>query len=267
MADRDRILVFIPAYRCAPQIVRVLEQFREPSVHERFDEILVLDNCSPDNTVQAAVDQARRQAIGKITVARNRDNYGLGGSHKAAFNHAIRHGFTHIVVLHGDDQGAIRDALPVFDSGQHRAYDCCLGARFHPQARIQGYSSVRVIGNRVFNGLFSAVAGRRLFDLGSGLNIYQVQGLASGYWKRFHDNLMFNYCMILAHVQRRDRVQFFPISWREDDQVSNVKLFSQARRTLSILARFVRDRQAFMTHEFRDARQEAYEFNSVAERL
>ena len=267
MADRDRILVFVPAYRCAPQIVRVIDQFRDPAVHGRFDEILVLDNRSPDDTAQAAIDRARELSIGKVTVARNRDNYGLGGSHKAAFGHAIRNGFTHVVVLHGDDQGSIRDALPLLEAGQHRAYDCCLGARFHPRARIEGYSSVRILGNHVFNGLFSAATGRHLMDLGSGLNVYQVRALSSRYWQRFHDNLMFNYCMILAHVQRRDRVRFFPISWREDDQVSNVKLASQARRTLGILARFVRGRQAFMTHEFRDTPRESYEFDPIAERL
>lgn len=267
MTEHDRILVFIPAYRCAPQVVRVLQQFQDPAVHGRFEKILVLDNVSPDDTAQAAIRQARELALGKVTVARNRDNYGLGGSHKAAFGYAVAHGFTHLVVLHGDDQGAIRDLLPVLDAGEHRTHDCCLGARFHPLARIQRYSPVRVLGNRVFNGLFSAAAGQRLHDLGSGLNLYRVESLASRYWLRFHDNLMFNYCMILAHIQRRDRLLFFPITWREDDQVSNVKLFSQARRTLGVLARFARSRRAFMEHEFRDTPRAAYEFDALAERL
>jgi glycosyltransferase involved in cell wall biosynthesis len=264
MTDSDRILVFIPAYRCAPQIVRVLDQFADPTLHERFDEILVIDNRSPDDTAEAAVERARSLGTGRMSVARNVDNFGLGGSHKSAFTYALANAFSHVLVLHGDDQGDIRDALPVLDAGEHRHYDCCLGARFHPRARIQGYSPLRVAGNHVFNGLFSLGSGRRLYDLGSGLNLYRVEPLADRYWLRFPDNLMFNYCMILAHVHRGDRIRFFPISWREEDQLSNVKLVSQATRTLGILASYVVSRRRFLERELREEPRQAYEFEILA---
>ncbi len=225
MANSDRILVFIPAYRCAPQIVRVLQQFAESTIYSRFAEILVLDNVSPDNTVEAAIQRARLLSLRKITVARNHLNYGLGGSHKAAFSYAIRNDFSHILVLHGDDQGDIRDIMPILEKEDHHTFDCCLGARFHPHARIYGYSLLRRFGNQVFNCLFSLSVGQRLYDLGSGLNLYKTSALKTRYWETFHDNLMFNYNMVLAHVQRGDHITFFPISWREEDQISNVKLF------------------------------------------
>jgi glycosyltransferase involved in cell wall biosynthesis len=261
----DKILVFIPAYRCEAQIVRVLKQFVQPEVAQRFAQIMVIDNRSPDNTLQAALTAARSLHLGKVAVVRNRDNYGLGGSHKAAFTYAIENGFSHVVVLHGDDQGDIRDLLPVLDQGWHRQHDACLGARFMRQSRLNGYSRFRIFGNVVFNALFSLGTRRRLYDLGSGLNIYQVSPLASAWWKPFHDNLMFNYCMILAHAARRDNIRFFPISWREDDQISNVKLASQAKKTLGILWRYVRDRHGFMSHEFRETPRSEYRFDVIGE--
>ena len=48
-----------------------------------------------------------------IKVLKNRENYGLGGSHKVAFNYAIENNFDYIIVLHGDDQGSISDMIPV----------------------------------------------------------------------------------------------------------------------------------------------------------
>jgi hypothetical protein len=60
---------------------------------------------------------------------------------------------------------------------------------------------------------------------------------------------------------------FFPISWREDDQVSNVQLFSQARRTLAILGRFFLNRRTFIGHDFRDTRPSEYRFDLLAEAL
>jgi hypothetical protein len=78
---------------------------------------------------------------------------------------------------------------------------------------------------------------------------------------------MFNYCMILAHALRRDSVHFFPISWREDDQVSNVKLLSQARRTLGILWRYVVAKRHFLQYEFRSVPRAQYLFDVVEENL
>ena len=49
----DKILAFIPCYNCAPQIGRVLQQFRGP-VAARIHEVLVLDNGSRDDSVARA---------------------------------------------------------------------------------------------------------------------------------------------------------------------------------------------------------------------
>ncbi|MES2933327.1 MAG: glycosyltransferase family 2 protein [Pseudomonadota bacterium] len=267
----DKILVFIPAYQCAAQISRVLMQFSKPAIADRFAQIIVVDNQSQDATLEIAVATAKLLNLNKIAVVRNQDNYGLGGSHKAAFQYAIAHEFTHVVVLHGDDQGDIGDLMPVLDRHWLHQYDVCLGARFMPGAKLEGYSRFRIFGNIVFNRLFSVAAGRRLYDLGSGLNMYAIPALSSAYWLKFHDNLMFNYCMILAHAIRSDNSHFFPISWREDDQISNVKLASQARRTLGILWRYmwakIRAKNQFLSHEFRSVGRTAYPFDVIAEGL
>jgi dolichol-phosphate mannosyltransferase len=138
----DRILVFIPCYNCERQIGRVLRQFQEIS-NDIVHEILIVDNRSQDRTVDAAV--AALSSIGPVpaSVVRNAENYGLGGSHKAAFAYAAQRGHSHVLVLHGDDQGRIDDAVPVLHAGDHRRFDACLGARFMRGSRLIGYSRFR----------------------------------------------------------------------------------------------------------------------------
>ena len=258
----DRILVFIPAYNCAPQIGRVLAQF-DAVPPGWFHEILVLDNGSKDGTREAAMAAARSVKACPVTIARNRDNYNLGGSHKAAFAYAASQSCTHVVVLHGDDQGHISDLLPVLERGDHRSYDACLGARFARGSRLQGYSRFRIFGNRVFNALFSAMLRHRVADLGSGLNIFARPVFMEPGIIRYADDLRFNVYLLLGLADEAKRFMFFPISWREDDQVSNVKIISQSLRTLQILGEYGLRRPAFRTGDHRDIHRERYEFEVI----
>lgn len=261
MSLEERILVFIPAYNCSKQIPRVLRQLQNLPTSLTID-VLVLDNRSPDDTVSQAIAAAASLTV-PVKVARNRANYGLGGSHKAAFKHAAQNGYSYVVVLHGDDQGSIQDLVPHLLHGTHRQYDAFLGARFMKGSHLQGYSRFRTFGNRVYNLAFSAVARTRLFDLGSGLNVYKVSSLARQNWLYFANDLTFNYYMILAGSAWRWKTAFFPISWREDDQMSNVKLFKQARQTAALLARFALNPQRFLSSNYVNGPQPDYEFDVV----
>ena len=201
----------------------------------------------------------------RAKVLRNDENYGLGGSHKVAFDYALTHGFDRVAVLHGDDQGLFDDLVTALERGDHHPVDALLGARFQPGATLEGYSRLRTVGNRVLNRLFSLVVGRRLYDLGSGLNLYRVEPLRDRFWHTFPDDLTFNYCLILAQLHLGHRLAFFPIRWREEDQVSNVRLVSQARRVFGLLARFVRDPGRFVTAEHRTVPRAAYTATVIAD--
>ncbi|MBR4718892.1 MAG: glycosyltransferase family 2 protein [Lachnospiraceae bacterium] len=257
----DKILVFIPAYNCEKQIVRVLGQFDE-EVLKYISEIIVVNNRSTDNTEIVAADYLRDHPELPAKLLRNKENYGLGGSHKVAFDHAINNGFDYCIVLHGDDQGMIRDFLPVLESKYYRKHDCILGARFMNGSRLEGYSAFRTFGNVVYDFLFAAVVRKRIYDLGSGLNMYRVDMLRDRFYEKFPDNLMFNYCMILASDYFGHDIRFYPVSWREDDQVSNVKMMSQAVKVLKMLKEYYSDPEV-ITEDYRDVPIDSYEAETV----
>jgi glycosyltransferase involved in cell wall biosynthesis len=247
----DKILLFIPGYNCEKQITRVLAQLDE-EVLSYIGEVIFVNNRSTDGTEAAAQQYAGAHGGLPLKILRNDQNYGLGGSHKVAFGYAVKNGFDYVVVLHGDDQGNIHDLLPILKSGAYKEVDCCLGSRFMRGSRLGGYSRFRTFGNRVYNALFSIAAGRRIRDLGSGLNMYSVRMLKDEFYFRFPDNLTFNYCMILAAAYYRHTALFFPISWREEDQVSNVKLVSQASYVLKMVCTYFFRRGRYIKSEFRE---------------
>ncbi|MER1498409.1 glycosyltransferase family 2 protein [Enterobacter cloacae] len=255
---KKKIIVFIPTYRCEAQIRRVLEQF-DSRVQQWIDTVMVVDNQSPDQTLDVAIELGKAVITRcNFIVWRNEDNYGLGGSHKAAFRYANEQGFDYIVVLHGDDQADIHDLIRQLEAGAHLDVDCLLGARFMRGSKLNGYSWFRTFGNLVYNWLFSLVTRRAIYDLGSGLNLYCLRTFREYYYNTFPDDLTFNYVMLLASYYRKQKVRFFPISWREEDQRSNVKLFRQAFKVLELLTGYALKRGQFLDRELRAHSFETY---------
>lgn len=253
--------MFIPAYNCEKQIVRVLDQLDDevlPFIHE----VIVVNNLSTDDTEEVVMQYQKHHPQVPLTLLRNHENYGLGGSHKVAFSYAVKNRFDYVIVLHGDDQGDIHDFLPMLRKGIYRKYDCVLGARFMLQSRLKGYSMFRTFGNVVYNFLFAAVVKERVFDLGSGLNMYNTRDLRYRFYDKFPDNLMFNYCMVLASDFYKQKVCYYPISWREDDQVSNVKMVNQAITVLKMLFEYAVNKDSIRS-DYRSKKIKKYDADII----
>ena len=113
--NMEKLLVFIPAYNCEKQVTRVLSQLLDKRIAPWVGECIVVNNRATDGTESAVQDWMARHPDAPVRLLRNDQNYGLGGSHKVAFGYAAAHGYEHLVVLHGDDQGAIADLLPILE--------------------------------------------------------------------------------------------------------------------------------------------------------
>ena len=261
----DKILLFIPMYNCEKQITRVLGQLTD-EVQKYISQVIIVNNRSTDNGEKAVTEHLSAAPLGvPVALLRNDENYGLGGSHKVAFNYAVDNGFDYVIVLHGDDQGSIADFLPMLKNGSYRRYDCCLGARFKKGAKLVGYSKFRTFGNRVFNIIFSIATGKRVYDLGAGLNLYSVSMLKPKYYLKFADNLTFNCNMLFALSAYRQTCVFSPISWREDDQISNVKMTKQALQTLKMAICFFFQRKRYLEQDLRSKQFNNYTYEIVFE--
>jgi hypothetical protein len=71
--------------------------------------------------------------------------------------------------------------------------------------------------------------------------------------------------MLLWSLYQRHDVRFFPISWREEDQRSNVKLFQQALRVLGLLLRRAINAGAFFAADHRATPRAAYRSVAIYE--
>ena len=238
-----QVLLAIPSYNCEQQIGRVvksLASFR-PALSNQIARVIIFDNRSHDGTIASATAAVRQFQIEDwISVALNEENYGLGGTHKVALSWAIENKFSHVIVFHGDNQGAVEDIPRVLELF-HEENQLALGSRFMSGARREGYSKIRTIGNRVLNVIFTCLTGRDIKDLGSGLNGINLDVFESSEYLEFSNSFAFNVDLLLFAIRRRQRICFFPIVWREFDQISNAK---NVRVAISMLASLLRWRFA-----------------------
>ena len=88
--------------------------------------------------------------------------------------------------------------------------------------------------------------------------------LKTGYYLKFPDTQYFNDCMILAQCHYRQKMLFFPISWREEDQVSNTRLTSFAMSLLRMCGQYLAGPKQFVEREMRAKPVEKYGYQVVA---
>lgn len=236
MKKRSGTLLFVSCYQCSQQITRVISQF-VPELAEQLREIVIVDNQSSDNTAEIADVYLLKlnPKIKNIRVVKNPLNMGLGGTHKMAFEYATEQNFSACIILHGDDQGSLKDfetflSLPAdFDK-------FIFGSRFDSRSKLVNYSRFRTLGNLALNILASLVLKRKITDFGgAGLNYFPVTLLENHNFWQYADDLTFHAFLLSNAIRLEQQIVFHPISWREADQISNVRLFGQTTKLIKIL--------------------------------
>jgi dolichol-phosphate mannosyltransferase len=238
MVSMPKILVAIPAYNCEKQIPRVLAGFTKELL-ARVEKVVVIDNGSTDNTVRAAQGAAKKLHSPKVEVWQNKGNYNLGGTHKVAFLAGEKMKADYVAILHGDDQAKTPELNLLIDAAiAHPEKGAILGCRFMPGSTLKGYSWQRIWGNRAINLAYSIVALRHSRDLGSGLNLFRLQDLADHRYLGFGDTITFNIDLLLDYFSKKTPLLFVPITWTEEDQVSNARNFKVGSTAIKKLLRW-----------------------------
>lgn len=242
-----KILVAIPSYNCERQISRVLAGFSKELL-DRVEKVIVIDNGSKDGTVAAAKKAAQALGSTKVEVWQNKDNYNLGGTHKVAFLTGEKLGMDYVAILHGDDQARTEELATLIDAAEAKPeLGAVLGCRFMKGSTLTGYSWQRIWGNRAINVIYSLVAMRPSKDLGSGLNLFRLSDLADHNYLGFGDTITFNIDLLLDYYKKRTPLLFVPITWREEDQVSNARNFKVGSTALKKLLQWRLNRQMYIS--------------------
>jgi glycosyltransferase involved in cell wall biosynthesis len=241
-----KVLLFIPVYNCEKQIYRVLNKLLSIDSKIKYD-CIIINNNSNDKTINNINNFFKKERFkNKFCILKNKKNYGLGGSVKIAFNYAIKKKYDYLIMSQGDDQGDPRELFKFYKQEvliKKNKINLIMGTRFQNFNKIFGYNKLKIVFNILFNFLASIILNKKITDLNSGQFVVNVKILKKKFYMKFSNELWFNYYFFFYFLIEKISFLYKPISWREYDQKSNVKIIKQifSLFRLLMLVRFKRN--------------------------
>ena len=153
-----RVLLAIPAYNEAENIVRVIEHLKE--VLPECDYVVINDG-STDRTKEICLEHGYHlidQAV----------NLGLAGTFQCGMRYALKHGYDAVIQFDGDGQHR-PEFIPEMEQKIKEGADIVIGSRFVTKSKPH---SMRMLGNNLIQFFTFITTGQRLSDPTSGMRMY-----------------------------------------------------------------------------------------------
>ena len=222
---KNKFLIFIPAYNVEKQIPRVLKKIPFHLLSEYDIRILIIEDCSKDNTKKIVEDYLKNNKNNNlIQLVKNKKNQGYGGVQKIAFNYAIKNNFDFVIMLHGDDQYEA-EMLPKFISNLlNNDVDAVFGSRFiNPKDPLKGGMPLnRYIGNRVVTFIQNFIVGTKMTEFHSGYRSYKIEVLKKINFEKYTNDFYFDSEIIIQMFKSKFVIKEIPIATIYGDEISNL---------------------------------------------
>jgi glycosyltransferase involved in cell wall biosynthesis len=191
-----RIAVVLPAYNAAQTLERTVSEIP----HDIVDEILLIDDCSKDETVQIA------RGLG-LHVFLHGQNFGYGRNQKTCYTEALRTNADVVVMLHPDYQYQPRLVLPMAALIVSGVYDVVVASRIlGGKALSGGMPLYKYIANRMLTLLQNFFVGAKLSEYHSGYRAFSRDVLLSLPLLMNSDDFIFDNEMLVQAIYFRYRI-------------------------------------------------------------
>lgn len=230
---RGKTIAVMPAYNAARTLERTVADIPPGSV----DEIILVDDCSKDNTVEIA------ERLG-LTVIRHEKNLGYGGNQKTCYQRALQNGADYIVMIHPDyqyDSRVIPAAIEIIRLG---ICDFVMGSRIRTrrEALEGGMPPWKYIANRCLTLTENIALGQNLGDFHSGFRAYRRGVLEKIPFMGNSNDFVFDSEFLAQAVYFRFKLGDIPVPVRYFDEASSINFrrsVTYGFATLNVLAKYL----------------------------
>lgn len=163
MLHGKQIVVVMPAYHAE----KTLDQTYREIPFDIVDEVVLVDDCSRDNTVKKARD------LGIKHIIVHEKNMGYGGNQKTCYREALRLGADIVVMLHPDYQYTPRLITAMASMIASGEFDVVLGSRILGVGALKGGMPLyKYISNRFLTLIENILLGYKLSEYHTGYRAF-----------------------------------------------------------------------------------------------
>lgn len=229
MPGQKTTIVVVPAYNAATTLAQVVEDIPRRLV----DEVIVVDDCSQDETARIAEGL-------EVTLVRKQCNGGYGATQKTCYDLALERQADHVIMIHGDyqyDPRIIPAAINLMELG---VCDVILGNRIRTrrEALKGGMPLIKYLANRGLTFIENVLSGQNLGEWHSGWRAYRAEVLRRLPYRLNSDDFVFDTQFLVQCVHFGFRIGDIPAPVRYFDEASSINLRDSARYALQTLKTF-----------------------------
>ncbi len=212
---KQKVFVVLPAYNAEKTLEKTVADIPRDCV----DQILLVDDCSRDKTV----DVAKR--IG-LTVFEHKINRGYGGNQKTCYTEAIRLGADVVVMCHPDYQYDPKIIPKLVEPILRGEADAVFGSRMMKGGALEGGMPLwKHNANILLTALENVVLGTYLTEYHSGFRAYSARLLKTIDFEANSDNFIFDTEIIVQILVNHFKIEEVPIRTRYFEEASSIRLW------------------------------------------
>lgn len=180
-------MVVMPAYNAA----QTLEQTYREIPADIVDEVILVDDCSSDDTVEVA------RSLGIQHVLRHDVNKGYGGNQKTCYGKALELGADIVIMLHPDYQYTPQLIEPIAYMIANGLYPVVLASRILGNGAIKGgMPRYKYFFNRCLTWFQNVLTGQKLSEYHTGYRAFTREVLEHVPFMRNSDDFVFDNQML-----------------------------------------------------------------------
>ena len=185
----------MPAYNAALTVTKTVDEIHQQGI---VDGIILVDDCSKDNTVAVA------SALPGVTVHRHASNTGYGGNQKTCYRLALEAGADIVVMVHPDYQYTPKLIPAMASIIANDLHQCVLASRILGGYALQGGMPWwKYVANRGLTAVENLLIGAKLSEYHTGYRAFSRQLLETlqPELERKSDDFIFDNQMLVQIVK------------------------------------------------------------------
>ena len=210
-----KVIVIMPAYNAESTLEQTVRDIPDGIV----DEIILVDDCSNDRTVEIAERL-------DITVIKHNENKGYGANQKTCYDEALKRKADIVVMIHPDyqyDPRIIPFALGFIETA---ICDVVIGSRIRDRKEVLsgGMPLYKYFSNRFLTIIENIAFGQNLGDFHSGFRVFKREVLERINYHNNSNNFVFDTQVLAQAVYSGFRIGDVPIPTRYFPEASSIDL-------------------------------------------